>query len=347
MVELNGGHGEGGGALLRTALAVAALTRQDLRVFAVRGAQRRPGLTAEDLAFIHILAESTSARVEGDDLDGMEVKFMPLHEPRPVRLEVDIQRYGRGRQSGCALVVAQAALPVLSRAGGPSTLAIRGETHSSGTITFEALMEAGLRLHAEQGLGAVLDLGLAGFDRDADGLIHFEIEPSRPEPLDWTAAWEPEEAGARLVWAGLNPKDVEAAAAEIEAELERAGAAPFLDVVEAPSRGRGACLTVWARGERGALAASASLKRSHRLEEMARPVREAMDRWRASRAALDPFLADQALLPAALAEGRTEFTTAEITRRLQTMARIIRQMMAIKVAVYGVEGEPGRITIER
>ncbi|MCH7945038.1 MAG: hypothetical protein IIC73_03365, partial [Armatimonadetes bacterium] len=46
-VVLNGAHGEGGGALLRTAVAMASLTQQPLRLHNVRGSLRKPGVTSE------------------------------------------------------------------------------------------------------------------------------------------------------------------------------------------------------------------------------------------------------------------------------------------------------------
>jgi RNA 3'-terminal phosphate cyclase (ATP) len=347
MVELNGGHGEGGGALLRTALSLSALTAQPIRIHTIRGAQRKPGLCAEDLAFLWVLEQSCRAEVEGADLGSDSLIFRPAVTPQPVRLEVDIQRFGRGRQSGCALVLAQALWPVLARAGGPSRLTLQAETHGSASITYEAFHRATAHVMAHQAMGAIVDMTLAGYDRDADGVVHIEIEPSRPEALEWTQPWDPEEAGAVLVWSGLNERDVEIAAERIEEELEAEGWAPYLDAIEAPSKGRGACLTVWRRSETGCYAASSSLKRSVRMDDMARPAAANLARWQATGAAVDPFLADQMILTAAMAEGRTEYTTAEITRRLTTMARLIRQLMGVRIAVLGAEGGPGRVVVER
>ncbi|MEZ5164214.1 MAG: RNA 3'-terminal phosphate cyclase [Fimbriimonadaceae bacterium] len=69
--------------------------------------------------------------------------------------------------------------------------------------------------------------------------------------------------------------------------------------------------------------------------------------WWSSDTAVDPFLADQLLVPAVLADGKTHFSTQKVTRRLVTMAWIIKQFIPIQVTIKGREGTKGSVTIQR
>ena len=63
VVVLDGSQGEGGGAMVRTALAMAALTELPVLIESVRGGTAHSGVDAEDIAFVGALAKSCDASV--------------------------------------------------------------------------------------------------------------------------------------------------------------------------------------------------------------------------------------------------------------------------------------------
>jgi RNA 3'-terminal phosphate cyclase (ATP) len=66
----------------------------------------------------------------------------------------------------------------------------------------------------------------------------------------------------------------------------------------------------------------------------------------ATDAAVDPHLADQLLLPMALAAGASAFTTSEVTQHLLTNASIIRQFLPVQIEIEGREGRPGTVSVQ-
>ena len=64
-----------------------------------------------------------------------------------------------------------------------------------------------------------------------------------------------------------------------------------------------------------------------------------------SDAAVDKYLADQLILPLALAEGTSEYTTHEITEHLVTNAEIVSRFLPVDIDIVGAKGAPGRVTI--
>ena len=52
MIELDGAAGEGGGQILRSALALSMITAQPFRIKAIRANRNRPGLMRQHLVAV-------------------------------------------------------------------------------------------------------------------------------------------------------------------------------------------------------------------------------------------------------------------------------------------------------
>lgn len=359
---LNGSHGEGGGALLRTALAVSALTQQPVRIHNVRGGMRTPGINSEDLCFIRALGLSCLARMQGDDLGSNDVTFVPTRPPYGLNHRLDVTEFEKGTVPGSALIVAHALLPVLARAGMYSRLVVHGETYNQNTLSYDAFERVTLAAHRRQGLYAYPHLVVAGYGFGARGEIGLEIEPSALQGIDWTKRGELEGLHAVIVTSEIQDSVAERGIEHLQRLFEgedvqtrnsRRKAIPKApmpieaEAIEVRSRAPGAFVTVWAEFERGYGVGTAMGARGVRMESVVESAVDNFMGWFASDATVDPFLADQLLLPAAMAEGPSAYTTSRITARLITMAWVIKQFLPIHITVHGREGEPGSVTISR
>jgi RNA 3'-terminal phosphate cyclase (ATP) len=346
-IELSGAHGEGGGALVRTALAMSALTFQPVRIQSVRGAMRVPGLTPEELAIIEALAVSTDADVAGAELESTELTFSPRRQPRALRQKIDLSVYDRGKVNGSAVIVLEALLPVLSRTGAVSSVRLRGETHCQGALSFDGFERSTLQAHAEQGMGVSVSLGSAGIGRGGTGEISSEIEPSQFAPLVWKERGRLLESGATVTYSDLNRGQVDEILGEAEDKLGKLGLMRNAEELSVRSNHAGASLTFWAKYESGQGSCTAVTDRGLHATELVRSVSDEMQRWLMSDATVDEHLADQILLAAAFAEGKTTFTTPCVTKRITTMSWVIKQFLPVRLTILGREGERGTVTTER
>ncbi len=347
-IELNGSHGEGGGALFRTALAMAALTQQPVRIFNVRGAMRRQGVTAEDLTYLNALVKITDGSAEGDEIGAEEVLFWPKTLVKPLRGTLDLQEHEKGQTPGSALIVAEFLLPVLASAPGVSQVTIRGETFNNNVLTYDAFERSALPAHREQALYAVSGLKYGGFGWGASGEVYLEVEPGLTESIQWEKRSEEVRCGIVASYSEVDRKRVAKIQDYAIKLLQDQGLEPESEIIPVQSRQKGVCLTAWMNGTDSG-SGSSSACAVHLQEEggLAEKCVNPLLEWMKTETGVDPFLADQLLMPAALAEGKTVYSTSKVTRRLITMAWVIKHIMPIKVTILGREGEPGKVSVER
>ena len=128
MIELDGSEGEGGGQVLRTALALSMITGVPLRIERIRAKRSKPGLMRQHLACVQAAMQISGAECEGAELGSQQLRFAP----GPIR--AGDYRYAIASAGSCMLVL-QTVLPALLRADGPSRLELQGGTHNPVSYT--------------------------------------------------------------------------------------------------------------------------------------------------------------------------------------------------------------------
>ncbi|MCO5296682.1 MAG: hypothetical protein M9921_07480 [Fimbriimonadaceae bacterium] len=344
---IDGSHGEGGGALVRTALAMAALTQQPVRIVNVRGGTGAPGLNPEDLTVLRAVAWCSGAEVLGADPGSNSVSFLPTRRPRGMNELLDISEGQDGPGFANALVVLNSLLPLLARTGSYSSLSAQGETYASRVLSYDYFANVTLRAARSFGLYAVPDLPFAGFGRGSRGEVRLEVEPSALTGVDWQTRGAL--VGVRaLVTTGELPEQVAARGLQHLGRLAfYAGFEVEADANLVPSKGPGAMVTVWGEFERGLGGCAVMGQRGVRIEAVAQQAFEGFAQWMRTDATVDEYLADQILILAAMAEGQTRFRTPNLTPRFLTSAWVIKQFLPIHITIRGAEGEPGDVTIRR
>ena len=81
-------------------------------------------------------------------------------------------------------------------------------------------------------------------------------------------------------------------------------------------------------------------------EKVADEAVDAYEAFERTGAAVDQHLADQLLLPMALATGRSRFTADAVTQHLQTNADVIRHFLpGCTIDIRGKKGQPGSVEV--
>jgi len=145
MITLEGDHLEGGGQLVRTALALSALTGKAFEVVDIRKGRKEPGLKAQHLCCIEALKKLCNATAEGAELGSTHITFTPGKiEPKTVSVDI-------GTAGSVSLLLQSLLLPAML-SGGKVRLKIKGGTSGKWAMPydfFSAVLLPQLRRYAD------------------------------------------------------------------------------------------------------------------------------------------------------------------------------------------------------
>lgn len=340
MIEFDASFGEGGGQILRSALALSVITGKAMRLSGVRARRPQPGLRPQHLKAVEAAARISGAWVEGAALGSRALRFEPagLHSGK---YEFDI-----GTAGSVGLLLQTLSLP-LSFADGPSGITLIGGTHVPWSPCFHYLQWQWLPHLAEAGYHVACSLERAGFYPRGGGVLQATITPSRPR------------TGLRITRRGrlLRIRGLSAVGRldRSIAERQRRQAVDRLrdlqvpleiGVADVPAASPGTFIVLLAEFEGGRCCACALGARHKPAEQVAD---EAVDELRgdiASGGAIDGWLADQLLLPLALVPERSELAVCRISQHLRSNAELLGHFLPAAVAIDGEIGEPGIVRIQ-
>lgn len=322
LAVIDGSRGEGGGQVLRTALALALITGKPLRVENVRAKRKSPGLLRQHLTAVHAAQAVGDAIVEGDRLGSQQVTFTP----RGIR--AGDYSFAIGSAGSTTLVLQTILLP-LAFADAPSTVTIEGGTHNPKAPSFDFLERAFLPLVRRMGLEVELELARAGFYPAGGGCLRALISPSRLGSLEVLHRGEIRSRRARAVVANL-PDDI--------ARREVATVCEIFPCDSSEARtlegtiGPGNAVSIVVESEHVTEVFTAYGERGVRAEEVARRAASEAKQYVASGAPIGEHLADQLLLPIALGRGGA-FTTVPLTEHSTTNMEVIGTFLGVEFEV--------------
>ena len=349
-VVLDGSYGEGGGQILRTGLTLAALTGRVLRIENVRATRSRPGLRPQHLAAVRAMATLCEARVQGDEVGSRTLTFEPNASPKAGQYTFDIASMAGTGSAGSVTLLFQALFLPLAFSEGTSTLRLIGGTHVRWSPPYHYLAEVYLPLMERVGYEVRLELGPWGWYPRGGGEMVAHVtglgsDPKHLRPL--TVCERGKLLQVRGISAASNlPRHVirrqrERAIQRLRARHIKAD----IELIAAPSPGTGTVLFLLAQYEGIATGFTGYGRLRYPAEKVADDAVKGFEAHRVSKAALDPHLADQVMLPLALVPGPSCFTTGAVSRHLLTVCWVIRQFLDREMIIEGREKAPGKVRI--
>ncbi len=351
MVIIDGSFGEGGGQILRTSLALSLVTGTPFRIDRIRAGRPRPGLMRQHLTAVKAAAEVGRAQVAGAAIGSARLDFIPgAVVPGEHRFAVGT--------AGSTMLVLQTVLPPLLRAAGPSSLVLEGGTHNTHAPPFDFVARTFLPLIGRLGPRVTATLERPGFYPAGGGRVRVEIEPAGDlRPFDLiergpirrrlvrgVVAGLPRHIAEREVWTVIKALDWEKADGVVEELPPECGPGNVV-MIELESDALTEVVTGF--GERGVRAeevARFSACPSDAEEEVARRAADEVRRYLAADAPVGEHLADQWLIPLALAGGGA-FLTGPLTDHATTNIEVMRRFLDVDAAVEEVSPSRCRVRI--
>jgi RNA 3'-terminal phosphate cyclase (ATP) len=343
MIEIDGSHGEGGGQILRTALALSCMFRKPFRIINIRRNRKKPGLSPQHLTGVRAAQSVSGAQVTGDRTGSTEITFSP-GEVKAGDYSFDVGT------AGSTLLVLQTLLPPLFFAESRSTVTLTGGTHVPFSPSYPYVSCVFAPALAKLGLEVRLSIESYGFYPRGGGKIRAEIRPAaKILPLRMA------ERGKLLAITGSSavgrlPRSIaerqrKAATEKIRAGIGESEVGVRIDLLEAPTPGQGTFLFLHAASENAAAGFTSLGAIGKRAEAVGEEAAAEFLRYHSTGSALDPHLPDQIALYLSICGEESYFTTSRITQHLLTNLWVTGLFHAFTHSIDGEPGRPGSVKI--
>ncbi|MFC7337607.1 RNA 3'-terminal phosphate cyclase [Haloferula chungangensis] len=317
-IQLDGSSG--GGQMLRTALSLAMVTGQAFRMTNIRGQRRKPGLMRQHLTCVRAACEISNGTADGAEIGSTELVF------RAGKVRGGSYQFAIGTAGSTSLLL-QTLLPALWSAKEPSVLRLEGGTHNPMAPPADFIGRVFLPAMAEMGATAELRLIETGFAPVGGGVIECEVEPcAKLHRIEWMERGELREKSIRVpvrdLPMSIAGRVLDSALAAFPCEDAKVVALP-----EGP--GRGVACFVEASFDHGNELCATFGEHGTSSEKVGRRAAKMMNDFIGNGAAVGRHLADQLLLPMALAGGG-RFTTMPPDSHVPTNIAVIEEFLPVK-----------------
>ncbi len=347
MIQIDGSFNEGGGQILRTALAMSGLTGKGFEINNIRAGRCNPGLQAQHLCCVNAFQKICNAHAEGAETGSQKIIFEP-GKIIPGKYELDIGT------AGSITLLMQSLLPALMFAGKKTTLDITGGTDVKWSQPIDYFREV-LLPHLQKYAEIECKIMRRGYYPKGDGKIEITIKPRfnvynfsnfgelKKEVMENTQKIDLMEQGYLMFVKGAshassNLEKASVAERQVEAAtelLKKLGCSNRIQIEYRKTASTGSGITLWAMFSKDKEEISANNpiiigadslgERGKPAEEVGREAAEKLVEEIKYSAPVDECLADN-LIPF-LAIGGGQFRAAKISSHTQTNIYIVEKFL--------------------
>jgi len=330
MLQIDGSYGEGGGQILRTSLSLAAITGQPIQIDRIRAGREKPGLAIQHLTGARAAAMLCQAKVRGDRVGSTELEFSPSQPVQAENYTFDVaQTVGTGSAGAVSLILQTVLLP-LALVKGKSVVTLKGGTFIPWSPPVPYIEQVYLPILRQMGVQATVKLVSWGWYPRGGGELALQVSGNG----DGVGSLKPIqllERGALRQVTGLAiatelPSHIpQRMASRAENLLTQAQLKAKVQPRRERGVGPGTGIFLMAEYEQTRTGFGAVGKIGLPAEEVAAIATQELLEFHANGAPVDVHLADQLLLPAALASTPSQYHVAEVSTHLMTNAWVIEQ----------------------
>ena len=327
MIEIDGSYGEGGGQILRMAVALSALTSKDIRVNNIRAGRPKPGLKRQHVTAIKAVEEICNGRAEGLDEGSTEVEFFPGS------MEGGSYRFDVGTAGSVTLVLQACILPSLFSMGNVN-ISLVGGTDVRWSPPWDYFRNVFLPMLKKTGVSIEGKLLRRGYYPKGGGEVEVAIKPCRairPINFDGVADFNNFDVDGIVNISSLPSHVAERISDAAESEFRSRGMNAKIEVERAEALSPGVGIVLWAKDPHGRLLGAGSLgERGKPAEQVGKEAAVSLLSEIESGADIDIRAVDHLLPYMALANGTSSFRCKSISNHAETEMWLLEKFLDVK-----------------
>lgn len=316
---IDGSLGEGGGQILRSAVALSALLLRPIRVVNIRAKRKNPGLQPQHIAAIKAVADIYQADTHWLDVGSSQIEFRPK-EITGGKFRVDVGT------AGAVTLILQALFIAACGAKNQIEMELTGGTNVPWSPPFEYVDWITLFILKRFGFRGTVRLIKKGFYPRGGGQVEARVSPSQLSRIKLTTRGDIKRifgisyAEERLRGSRVAERQREAALDFLESEFPHFESKIEVEYASSYSPGSGVVLV--AETEFTRIGSSSLGERGKRAELVGEEAALSLTQEIASGAALDRHMADQIVPYLAVAGGKA--TVSQVSQHTVTNLEVMR-----------------------
>jgi len=322
-LKINGGYGEGGGQIIRSAIALSCITKQPIHLENIRKNRKVSGLRPQHLTAIKILQKVANAKVVGAKIGSTELKFIPGNIEN-LELVEDVGT------AGSISLILQVLIPVVAISQKKLNLTIKGGTDVLWSPSIDYTQHVLRNAFSRMGIEFSLKLSKRGYYPKGGGEINLQVYPSRVKSISFT---ERKTNSVKLIctFSKLPIEKIKNQIEEIKKRLTEENFVVETQIKNQEAKDSGASLLIYSIDEHSIIGVDTLFDKETQRFDLD------FDKFVKKPLGVDENLADMLVVTASLGQKKTSFQVREITKHLETNLFVTSKITGCK---YGI----GRLT---
>jgi len=340
MLEIDSSKGEGGGQVVRSSVALSAITGIEARLTRIRENRPTNGLSKQHCVAVKAVADMTGSEVIGNHPGSRELVFKPGNT-RMSDITLDIGT------AGSISLVLQAVMLAGRNHKEKMRIDVRGGTNVMWAPPIDAYQQILFPLMERMGIRARLNIVDRGFYPDGGGRVVAEMDPIgeiSPLVIKSLGRLKSVDGICYIQHPREKIRDDMMAACINTLNLD----CPVnIEVQQTSGSSKGAGMSLAAVYENGRLGSNVLTTKGHPAKQAGEDVANDLLKEMFSGATLDIHTADQLLPYMAMANGASEFTVSRISKHLLSQMDTLETFLDVrfgverKDSVYNLSVTPG------
>ena len=323
-LKINGGHGEGGGQIIRSAITLSCITKQPIHLENIRKNRKNEGLRPQHLTAIIILQKIANAKVIGAKIGSTELKFVPGNIDN-LELVEDV------KTAGSISLILQVLIPVVSILQKKLSLTIKGGTDVLWSPSMDYTQYVLKEAYSRIGINFSIKLTKRGYYPRGGGEIKLEVYPSKIKSINFS---QRKTNNLKLIctFSKISRELIIEKLKIIEEKFSKTNFNVKVEIKEEKAIDSGASLLLYSIDENSIIGMDKLFNKKTQNFDLD------IDKFINNSTGMDENLADMLVVPASLGVKKTVFQVKEITKHLETNLFVTSKITGCKYGIGKISG---------
>lgn len=317
-LKINGGYGEGGGQIIRSAITLCCITKKPIHIENIRKNRKIAGLRPQHVTAIKILQKISNADVTGCEVGSTELKFYPK-DIKSLTLSEDVGT------AGSTTLILQTIIPLAVILEKKLEIKIKGGTDvlwsPTANYTQKILKEALQRM----GIKFTVEIIKRGYFPKGGGEVKLQVFPSKINPISFSKITT-NQAKILCSFSKIPIKKIQEKIIKVKNKLKE-NFITEIEICEEDAINSGSSLLVYGIDNNSIFGLDSLFDKKNQEFDLD------IEKFTDKSFAIDENLADMLIVPASLASGKTILEVKEITSHLETNLFVTSKITGCK---YGI-----------